>query len=193
MKRLSWSRKVALSAGAVLALIVALGALSWVAGVWTDYQWYASQGQQEVFWGTSLTQLAVWLAFATAGFLVIHASARAAWRVISEKPRLVRTTAFVCVLLAGALALAIGASTGRTGASRGVPALVAVLAYMVNGLAPLVSWLEPIQKLSPFYQYGGHDPLRNGVSGAAVAVAVLTVAGFVVIAIWGFRRRDVLA
>jgi ABC-2 type transport system permease protein len=56
-----------------------------------------------------------------------------------------------------------------------------------------VSWLEPIQKLSPFYQYGGHDPLRNGVSGAAVAVAVLTVAGFVVIAIWGFRRRDVLA
>jgi len=96
-------------------------------------------------------------------------------------------------LVFGALALAIGASTGRTGASRGVPALVAVLAYMVNGLAPLVSWLEPIQKLSPFYQYGGHDPLRNGVSGAAVAVAVLTVAGFVVIAIWGFRRRDVLA
>lgn len=96
-------------------------------------------------------------------------------------------------LVFGALALAIGAATGRTGASRGVPALVAVLAYMVNGLAPLVSWLEPIQRLSPFYQYSGHDPLRNGISGSAVVVAVLTVAGLVVIAVWAFRRRDVLA
>jgi ABC-2 type transport system permease protein len=95
-------------------------------------------------------------------------------------------------LVFGALALAIGAATGRTGASRGVPAVVAVLAYMVNGLGPLVSWLEPFQKFSPFYQYGGHDPLRNGVSGPAVAVALLTVAGLVMIAIWGFRRRDVL-
>ena len=96
-------------------------------------------------------------------------------------------------LVFGALALAIGAATGRTGASRGVPAVVAVLAYMVNGLAPMVSGLEPFQKFSPFYQYGGHDPLRNGVSGSAVVVAVLTAAGLVMIAIWRFRRRDVLA
>ena len=40
-------------------------------------------------------------------------------------------------LVFGALALAIGATTGRTGASRGVPALVAVLACMVNGLASM--------------------------------------------------------
>jgi len=56
-----------------------------------------------------------------------------------------------------------------------------------------VFWLEPLQKLSPFYQYGGHDPPRNGISGPAVMVSVLTVAGLVLIAIWGFRRRDVLA
>jgi len=92
----------------------------------------------------------------------------------------------------GALALAIGAATGRTGTSRGVPALVAVLAYMVNGLAPQVSWLKPLQKLSPFYQYGGHDPLSNGVSGSAVLASVLTVVVLTLIAIWGFRRRDVL-
>lgn len=96
-------------------------------------------------------------------------------------------------LVFGALALAIGAATGRTGASRGVPALVAVLAYMVDGLAPMVSWLEPFQKLSPFYQYGGHDPLLSGVSGPAVLVTVLTIVVLVMIAIWGFRRRDVLA
>jgi uncharacterized membrane protein (UPF0182 family) len=107
MKRLSWSKKVALWIGALFAAIVALGVLAWVANVWTDYQWYSSLGQQTVFWGTSLTQLAVWLAFATVGFLVLHASARAAWRVISEKPRLTRTTAVACLLLAGALALAM--------------------------------------------------------------------------------------
>jgi ABC-2 type transport system permease protein len=96
-------------------------------------------------------------------------------------------------LVFGALALAIGAATGRTGASRGVPAVAAVLAYMVNGLGPMVSWLEPFQKFSPFYQYGGHDPLRNGVSVPGVTVAALTIAALVMVAVWGFRRRDVLA
>lgn len=96
-------------------------------------------------------------------------------------------------LVFGSLALAIGAATGRTGVSRGVPGLVAVLAYIVNALGPMVSWLEPIQKLSPFYQYASHDPLRNGVSGPGVMVALLTIAALVMIAVWGFRRRDVLA
>lgn len=84
-------------------------------------------------------------------------------------------------------------ATGRTGASRGIPALVAAVAYMTNGLAPMVSWLKPFQKFSPFYQYGGHDRLRNGISGSGVFGAVLTVAGLVAIAIWAVRRRDVLA
>lgn len=96
-------------------------------------------------------------------------------------------------LVFGSLALAIGTATGRTGASRGVPALVAVLAYVVHALGPMVSWLKPFQKYSPFYQYGGHDPLRNGVSVPGVTVAALTVAALVMIAVWGFRRRDVLA
>ena len=65
----------------------------------------------------------------------------------------------------GALALAIGAAFGHAAASRAVPAVIAVVAYVVNGLAPQVSWLQPVRKLSPFYQFNGHDPLRNGVSG----------------------------
>lgn len=93
----------------------------------------------------------------------------------------------------GSLALALSASTGRTGLSRGIPAVVAVLAYIVNALAPLVDWLEPLQKLSPFYQYVGHDPLREGVSGVSVVVAVATVAVLVALAVLGFRRRDVAA
>jgi beta-exotoxin I transport system permease protein len=91
----------------------------------------------------------------------------------------------------GALALAVGAATGSVGLSRGVPAVVAVVAYMVNGLGPMVSWLEPLQRYSPFYQYMGHDPLRNGVSGPGVVVAVATIVVLTAVAVWGFSRRDV--
>lgn len=96
-------------------------------------------------------------------------------------------------LVFGALALAVGAVTGHATLSRAVPAVVAVLAYVVNGLAPIVSWLKPLQQLSPFYQYIGHDPLRHGVSWTSVGVAVATVAVLAVVAVLGFRRRDVLA
>ncbi len=96
-------------------------------------------------------------------------------------------------LVFGALALAIGAAIGHTTAARAVPAVVAVVTYVVNGLGPQVSWLKPFQKLSPFYQYIGHDPLRHGVSVAGVAVAVGTVAVLMAVAVVGFRRRDVAA
>lgn len=91
----------------------------------------------------------------------------------------------------GTLALAVSASTGSLGLSRAVPVAVAVVAYVVNGLAPMVSWLEPVQKASPFYQYIGHDPLRTGVALGSVAVAVATSGLLALIAVWGFRRRDV--
>jgi ABC-2 type transport system permease protein len=93
----------------------------------------------------------------------------------------------------GTLALALSASTGRAGLSRAVPAVAAVAAYVVNGLGPLVSWLEPLQKFSPFYQYAGHDPLRNGLSGLGVLVALASMAAFAALAVAGFRRRDVAA
>ena len=96
-------------------------------------------------------------------------------------------------LVFGALALAVGAATGRLGLSRGVPVLVAVLTYVLNGLGGLVSWLEPFRSWSPFFQYSGHDPLRNGVSALAVAVAVATIGILVAASTWAFERRDLVA
>ncbi len=90
----------------------------------------------------------------------------------------------------GALALAVGAATGRSGLARGVAAGVAVVAYVVNGLAPMVGWLAPFQRLSPFFQYIGHDPLRNGVSVAALLVAVLTTLALLLAAASVLGRRD---
>jgi ABC-2 type transport system permease protein len=91
----------------------------------------------------------------------------------------------------GALALFIGAWTGRVGLSRAVPAIAAAAAYVVNGLATLVGWLDPVRALSPFFQYSGHDPLRTGVSLVAVAVAVASTCVLVAGAVWALRRRDV--
>jgi len=91
----------------------------------------------------------------------------------------------------GTLALAVSATSGSLGLSRAVPVVVAVVAYVVNGLAPMVGWLEPLQKVSPFYQYIGHDPLRRGVALDSVGVAVVTSVLLATVAVWGFRRRDV--
>ncbi len=93
----------------------------------------------------------------------------------------------------GALALALSAGTGHTGLSRGVPGALAVVAYIVNALAPLVDVFDRIQKASPFYQYIAHDPLRQGIVWDGVAVSVSTVAVLVALAVVGFRRRDVAA
>ena len=96
-------------------------------------------------------------------------------------------------LVFGTLALATGAATGHPALSRAVPAVLAVVAYIVNGLAPVVSWLKPAQKFSPFYQYSGHDPLRHGLSWAATLVAISTIVLLAATAAAVFRRRDVAA
>jgi ABC-2 type transport system permease protein len=96
-------------------------------------------------------------------------------------------------LVFGTMALAVGAATGRPALSLAVPVVVAVIAYVVNGLASVVSWLEPAQKFSPFYQYSGHDPLRNGLSWPAILVAAATIVVLAAIAVAAFRRRDVAA
>ena len=96
-------------------------------------------------------------------------------------------------LVFGSLALAIGAGSGNATASRALPAVLAVAAYVVNGLAPLVSWLKPLRPFSPFYQYNGSDPLRTGVDAVAIAVAAGTVLALLALAVMLFRRRDVAA
>jgi len=109
MKRSSWSRKVLTWAGAAAASLLALGVLAWVATVWTDYSWYRSIGQQDVFTTTVLSQAAVWTVFAVAGLAVLYVSARAAWLVVSARVRAPRLTALACALLAGLLAALMSA------------------------------------------------------------------------------------
>jgi len=57
-------------------------------------------------------------------------------------------------------------------------------------LAPLVEALEPWRKLSLFYQYLEHDPLRNGFDPANAAVLVAVAAVMALVATVAFQRRD---
>lgn len=67
------------------------------------------------------------------------------------------------------------------------------MAYLVNGLAPVVDWLRPAPKYSPFYQYVGHDPLTNGLDWPSAGIALGTAVVLIGLAIVGFRRRDTAA
>ena len=91
----------------------------------------------------------------------------------------------------GTCALLVGAATGRVALARGIPAGLAVVAYLVNGFGVSVSWLTPARRFSPFYQYVGHDPIRDGFSLFAVAVAAGTSIVLVAGAIRAIRRRDI--
>ena len=98
------------------------------------------------------------------------------------------------VLLAvgfGAIALLVGAATGSRGAAVGVSAALAVAAYLINSLAALVSQLEGVQKLTPFYHYEAPDPLRQGFSAGHLAVLLAIAAGAAVAALLVVDRRDI--
>lgn len=94
-------------------------------------------------------------------------------------------------MLFGAVAMAVGAWTGRRRAAAGAAAGLAVAAFFINGLAPLVSALEIPQKLSPFFWFLDSKPLSNGFDWTGLGLLALTTLVFFILAIWAFRRRDI--
>ena len=96
-------------------------------------------------------------------------------------------------ILFGTTALCVGALTGRLALSRAVPVLVAVTMYLVNGLGPMVRWMRPLRPTSPFFQYIGNDPLRNGLSVRGLIVLVASAGVVLALGLASYRRRDLMA
>jgi ABC-2 type transport system permease protein len=93
-------------------------------------------------------------------------------------------------LALGALAVALAAATGRKAVATGAAAAYGILAFLVNGFAPLIDAISWLRYLFPFHYYSGHDPLGQGIDmgGLAVLGAVaLALTAFATVAI---RRRD---
>jgi ABC-2 type transport system permease protein len=111
---------------------------------------------------------------------------------IVDMTALVVHLAFFGVALGG-LALALATVTGRKTVAAVGAAGFAVLGFLINGFAPLVSGIAWLKYLSPFYYSSGQDPITNGFD--AVGLVVLGVSAIVLTAVGivGFRRRDLRA
>jgi ABC-2 type transport system permease protein len=100
------------------------------------------------------------------------------------------TSVGLLALLFGSLALAVGAvRPGRTTAIA-VAAALAVVSWLLDGLAQSVDVLDPLRPLSPYYLALGSSPLRDGAawwqwSVLCAATLVCLVAGAA-----GLERRD---
>ena len=111
----------------------------------------------------------------------------------------VSRVAGACVLLGlvgldfGALALLLGAATGRVGVARAAPAVTAVLLYTVHALRTSVSLFDDLSWASPFSVLLDADPLARPLGAGAVLHLLLPAVALLLLALAAFDRRDVRA
>lgn len=94
-------------------------------------------------------------------------------------------------LFVGTLALAVGAVAAGRARVIAIAAGVAVMAWLLDGLAQAVDVLDPWRPLSPYYQALGQNPLRSGAPWGGWAILAIATIALVVIAAIGLERRDV--
>lgn len=90
----------------------------------------------------------------------------------------------------GALALALGAGTGRRSLAAGGAAAIAIVGWLVNSFAPLASGIAWLRYLSLFYYYAGHDPLTRGIGATGIVVLGIVALALTAAAVVSFERRD---
>jgi ABC-2 type transport system permease protein len=96
-------------------------------------------------------------------------------------------------LATGAVALAHGAGTGRRSLATGLAAGTAIIGWLINGFAPLVSGIAWLKYLSLFHYYAAHDPLTRGVDITDIVVLGAIALLLTALATIGLERRDLRA
>ncbi len=141
---------------------------------------------------TAIAGVVVAIAFATWTGLIVGVAVGGGGITIAHITALAIQLAFFG-FATGALAIAIGASTGRKSVATGVAAATAVLGWLINSLAPLVGAISWLRYLAPYYYYAGHDPLARGVDiRGLIVLGALTVL-LTAVAMIGIERRDLRA
>jgi ABC-2 type transport system permease protein len=97
---------------------------------------------------------------------------------------------YVFALGFGTIALAVGCLRGRKALAIGISTSVAVVAFLLNGLAPLADATAWMKLLSPFYYANGSTPLRYGFAPDHLAILLAIVVAAAIGAVWAFERRD---
>ena len=93
----------------------------------------------------------------------------------------------------GSIALAVGAGTGRRSLATAAAATAAILGWLINSFAPLVSTIAWLKYLTLFYYYAGHDPLAHGINTNGIIALGLVTLSLTALAIIAFERRDLTA
>jgi len=94
-------------------------------------------------------------------------------------------------LLFGTFTLAVGALTGKSGLSTGLASAIAVVSYLLDSMAEIVSSLETFRPTSVFHYYGGGNVLQDGLDTGNIGILVAGTVALLVIGIYGFQRRDI--
>lgn len=95
---------------------------------------------------------------------------------------------FGCAI--GAVALALGAGTGRRSLALQVAAAIGVGGWLINGFVPLAAAADWLKYLTLFYYYAGHDPLTHGVDPTGLAVLAALALGLTAAGMLAIERRD---
>jgi ABC-2 type transport system permease protein len=110
-----------------------------------------------------------------------------------EPPNVVAATAALIglTMLAGALALAVGALTGRRVLATAAGAGIAVLGYVFNAIANQVQDAEVLRAVSPYaWAYDG-NPIVEGADWGGLGLLWGLAAVLVAVAALALRRRDI--
>jgi ABC-2 type transport system permease protein len=91
-------------------------------------------------------------------------------------------------LVFAALAFAIGAATGRRGTA--IAAAVAVLGYILEGVAQQVGALRPLRLFNPWHWMLSTDPLGRGATWQAFALPLAVSAALFALGAVRFAGRD---
>ncbi len=90
----------------------------------------------------------------------------------------------------GFLALGVGAATGSKNLAMAVPAVVAIVGYLVNILAPLVDSLSFTRYISIMHYYTGDKPLINGITVWHALVLMVIASISFAVGLYRFNNRD---
>lgn len=95
-------------------------------------------------------------------------------------------------LVFGSVGLTIGAATGRRSMALGVSLAIAIAAFVVYSLAPLVELMNDLNRFNPMQWTTGARSLQRGVDVGYVFLSLLTASFFSVAGALLFDRRDIV-
>jgi len=100
---------------------------------------------------------------------------------------------FMLGLFFASLTLVLGCLSLRKKMSYGIVSGFAIVTYLINAYAPMVSSLKPYRIFSPFYYYNGASPIINGLNVVHFVILWCISLIFFLLSLYIFERKNILS